>query len=333
MGEVLRHATGCRTAESYCASISSLTSGVRGRWFEAAMTTKRRIPPRSDPRLLEPLPQFRPGVGFDTDHVDIETGASLAISPERHKQIRDLLEKHIQPYVRTVNWLDKPTELERFLREAVRAIAIYLDQRNVQTAFDRKKAKKFLTDAADAVSAAQKKLQAIAGWTELSSFLERLLAAVGTGREKNFKMSEETLLQFHKRTRKERKRRILRGLEPKHLALLLSQLEPLLTLAAERVEFQPGDFQRDDAAQNFVDEMALVWIAGTGCLPTYSRQSTRSRRPSPFAELLIAINEKVFESKIRSHNDFREYALKSVKRMKERFPELVPVSGRPHKSG
>jgi hypothetical protein len=246
------------------------------------MATKRKIPPRTDPRLLESLPQFRPGLGFDTDHVDIETGASLAFSPERHKQIRDLLEKHIQQYVQTVNWLDKPTGLERFLREAVSAIAIYIDQRKVQAAFDRKKAKRFLTDAADAVSAAQKKMQAIEGWAELSSFLERLLAKVGTGPENE--MSEETLMG--------RERRILRGLEPKQLALLLSQLEPLLTLAAERVQFQPGDFQRDDAAQNFVDEMASAWIAGTGCLPTYSRQSSRSRRPSPFAELLIAINKK-----------------------------------------
>jgi hypothetical protein len=288
------------------------------------MKKGRKGPPKTGADFLDALPQFQPGGGFDIDHVNTETGSVSGFSPQRREEIRKVLTEHIEPYVRTVNWLDEPTGLERFLREAESAIAIYLDQRNVQPAFDREKAKAYLGKAADAVSAAQKKLQAIAGWPELSSFLERLFATEGTGRENGFKMSEETLSQFHKKTRRERKRGILRDLEPKHVALLLSRLEPLLTLAAERVEFQPGDYQRDDAAREFVDLLAFAWICGTGRLPTYSTPSPRSRRPSPFAELLTAINEKILDSKTRSSNSFRSYALQSVDHMKERFPDLAP---------
>jgi hypothetical protein len=296
------------------------------------MKKGRKGPPKTGAHFLDALPQFQPGGGFDIDHVNTETGSVSGFSPQRRKKIRKVLTEHIERHVRTVDWLEMPTGLERFLREAEHAIAIYLDQRNLQFAFDREKAKAYLRKAAGAVSAAQKKLQAIVAWTELSSFLERLFAAVGAGRKNGFKMSEEALSQFHKKTRKERKRGILRGLEPKHVALLLSQLEPLLTLAAERVEFQPGDYQRDNAAREFVDAMAFAWICGTGRLPTYSTPSPRSRRPSPFAELLTAINAKILDSKTRSSKSFRSYALQSVNRMKERFPDLAPVSGQPPRS-
>jgi hypothetical protein len=294
------------------------------------MSKGRKARPKTNARLLERLPQFQPSVGFDVDHVDIGTGAPLSFSPKRHKQISNLLSKQVRQHVRTVNWLDKPTGLERFLREAVHAIAVYLHQCDVKGAFDRKKAKVYLSDAADAVCAAQEKLQAIAGWPELSSFLERLFAEVGKRSKESSTNSVLHQIKLFQNRREERE--ILGGVLPKRLASVLSQLEPLLTLAAERVEFLPGDFQRDDAAQEFVDKMALAWISGTGYLPTYSRPTARLRKPSPFAKLLRAVNQKVFNPKIRSPNDFREYALRSVKRMKERFPELACVSGRPPQS-
>lgn len=128
----------------------------------------RRAPLKTDARLLEKLPQFGPATGLDIRYADI--------NPRRRQKIRKLLTGCIEPYVRT----DEPNALGRFLRETEHNIAIYIDQRNMrQPAFDREKAKKYVHKAANTVRAAKKDLQAIAGWPELSSFLERLSVQVG----------------------------------------------------------------------------------------------------------------------------------------------------------
>jgi hypothetical protein len=87
-------------------------------------------------------------------------------------------------------------------------------------------------------------------------------------------------------------------------------------LATERVKFQPGDYQRKELVQNFVDELAFAWMCGTGRVPTYSKPSKRSKNPSPFAALLTAVNG-VLPNTLQSRNNFRDYAQRSVKRMRK----------------
>src|SRR6476620_10920861 len=98
------------------------------------MKKGRKATPKTE---LDALPQFQPGRGFDIDYVNTETGTLSGFTSQRRTEIRNILTGQIEPYVRTVNWLEMPTGLERFLREAEHAIAIYLDQRNLQLAFDR----------------------------------------------------------------------------------------------------------------------------------------------------------------------------------------------------
>jgi hypothetical protein len=246
-----------------------------------APSRRRKAPPKTDTGELNKLPQFRPGPSFDIDHIDIQTGSLSAFPPERLKEIRNVLTEHIQSHVRVVEWSGEPTGLERFLREAVKAIEIYVNQRKVERAFDREKAKILLTQAVEAVRVAQLRLQAIAGWTELSSFLESIFAL-----QKSATSKEISLREFFKAARTQRKRRVLRTLEPKFLANLLIQLEPLLGLAAERVTFQPGDYQRDETAREFMDAMAFAWICGTGRLPTYSSPSLHIAAPPATGALL-----------------------------------------------
>jgi hypothetical protein len=140
--------------------------------------------------LLDALPQFRPVTGFDIRRVDKETGSLSGFRARRRKRLRKILTEYIKPLVRT----DEPNALERFLQETEHNIAIYIDQRTAEqppatppllrrVAFDRKKAQSYLRKAVNTVHAAQKDLQAIAGWPELSSFVERLSVPVGKGRK------------------------------------------------------------------------------------------------------------------------------------------------------
>jgi hypothetical protein len=87
-----------------------------------APSRQRRALPRTDKDALKKLPQFRPGPSFDIDHINIQTGSLSAFPPERLKEIRNVLTEHIQSHVRVVEWSGEPTGLERFLREAVKAI-------------------------------------------------------------------------------------------------------------------------------------------------------------------------------------------------------------------
>jgi hypothetical protein len=261
----------------------------------------RRAPPKTDACLLEVLPQFGPATGLDIRYADI--------NPRRRQKIRKLLTGCIEPYVRP----NEPNALGRFLRETEHNIAIYIDQRNAkQPAFDREKAKNCLRKAADTVHAAQTNVQAIAAWPELSSFFERLSVQAQT-RSKG--ASPNSLLHQIRLIEKARKaRELLHGIQPKHLAAALFELKQLLTIACERVALQSDE---DETTSNFVDAMASAWFDATGRLPTCARWSIRSRRASPFAELLRVINEKIFRPKMRSPNNFFQYGVKSVSRMKE----------------
>jgi hypothetical protein len=78
--------------------------------------------------------------------------------------------------------------------------------------------------------------------------------------------------------------------------------------------------------------MAFAWATGTGKLPTYSKPSRRSRNQSPFAALLTTINKQFFNTELQSQNDFRDHAIKSVKWLKAKYPQLQ-VRGHPSSKG
>jgi hypothetical protein len=104
---------------------------------------------------------------------------------------------------------------------------------------------------------------------------------------------------------------------PDQIARRLSQLEAVVSLAAERVTFGPGDAQRDQIAQDFTDQLASAWYSATETLPTCSKPTPRLKNPSPFAHLLQTINQGLLKERHRSANNFHEYGIKSVKRLRQ----------------
>jgi hypothetical protein len=288
------------------------------------MKRGRKASPKTDACLLASLPQFGPAKGFDIRHVDKKSGALSYFGPRRREKIRRPLTECIEPYVRT----DEPNALERFLQEAEHNIAFYIGERNAQRvtldeqqpAFNHEEAENYLRKAVGSVHAAQKDLLAFASWPELSSFLERLSVQVAKWRKGKAPNSF-----LHQITLTERARKEVQAVQPRHLADALFQLEHFLIIASDRVAFQFGE---DAAARNLVDAMASAWFDATGRLPTCARRSIRSLRPSPFANLLRVINQKIFRPKFRSRNDFFQYGVKSVSRIRA----LVGVSRQSHRS-
>jgi hypothetical protein len=229
------------------------------------------------------------------------------------------------PHVRATAWYGTPTGLDRFLHLSTIAIATYIHQREHQSRFDRASAKTVLLEAVAAMGVAERRLQKISEWHELSNYLERLFGAIRTrqspsegGIDEKFTTDESLQLAMQ---RFEDDYNAYRQQSPDAIVLQLLRLEPVLSLAAERVEFQAGDFQRDFIAQQFADEMTFAWGAATGKLATYAKPSPRSRKPSPFALLLTAINQEFFEAPMRSRNNFRDHAAAAIKKMKARLAD------------
>jgi hypothetical protein len=214
------------------------------------------------------------------------------------------------PYIRDA------TKLKPFLNDTKRAIAEYVGAR--QTEYDRRKAKKLLSATSIALETTKRKLQEIAQWPELSNYLKRL--------HRDASLTEQPQPSSRKQVKQELQRRAELGrsysdFAPDQIAWRLSQLEPVVSLAAERVTFGPGDAQRDQIAQDFTDQLASAWLQATETLPTCSRRTLRLKNRSPFARLLETINQKLLKDRHRSTNDFLEYGVKSVKRVR---PLIVP---------
>ena len=114
-----------------------------------------------------------------------------------------------------------------------------------------------------------------------------------------------------------RLRRSYSDFAPDNIAWHLRQLERIVNLAAERVTFRgPGDAQRDPIAQGFTDQLASAWHSATGRKPTCSRPTPRLKNPSPFAQLLETINQELLRECHRRPNNFLEFGVKSVKRLR-----------------
>jgi hypothetical protein len=229
--------------------------------------------------------------------------------PLRCERIDDVLSKFMARHIHDA------TKLEPFLNDAKRAIAGYVGAR--ETEYDRRKAKKLLSATSIALSIAlekaKPKLQEIARWPELSNYLKRL--------HRDATLAEQPQPSSQKQVKQELQRRAHLGrsysdFAPEQIAWRLSQLERVVSLAAEQVTFGPGDAQRDQIAQDFTDQLASAWHSATKTLPTCSKPTPRLKNPSPFARLLETINQKLLKDRHRSPNNFFEYGIKSVKRVR-----------------
>src|SRR5262245_19978711 len=246
------------------------------------------------------LPQFEPRpIPFaDLQEYDVQ---------EQGKQrIDDVLSKFMAPYIRDA------TKLEPFLKDAKRAIAGYVGAR--ETEYDRRKAKKLLSATSIALEKAKPKLQEIARWPQLSNYLKRLY--------RDASLAEQPQPSSRKQVKQELRRKADLGrsysdFAPDQIAWRLSQLETVISLAAERITFGPGDAQRDQIARDFTDQLASAWHSATETLPTCSKPTPRLKNPSPFARLLETINQELLAERHRSLNDFHRYGIKSVKRLRQ----------------
>ena len=244
--------------------------------------------------------------------------------PHGEQRIDDVLSKFMAPYIRDA------TKLKPFLKDAKRAIAGYVGAR--ETEYDRRKAKTLLTETLTSLETTRRKLQEIAGWPELSNYLKRvyrdapgegavtrpdLVTPTPTERPEPSSAEEQVELARQRTAALEKS---YSQFAPDQIAWRLDHLETVLSLAAERVTFGPGDAQRDKIAQDFTDQLASAWHSATERNPTCSRPTQRLKNPSPFARLLETINQRLLSELHQSKNNFFEYGVKARKSLPSAKP-------------
>jgi hypothetical protein len=295
--------------------------------------TKRLIRPKTPQDCLARLPQFEPHPtpfadlqeydvqvqreqGIDVqDPYDVEVqrkreqGIDVQkIDDQGEQRIDDVLSKFMAPYIRDA------TKLQPFVNDAKRAIAGYVGAR--ETEYDRRKAKKLLTETLTSIETTRRKLQEIARWPELSNYLKlRVYRDAASTERPEPSSAQEQVEQARQRTAA--LDRSYSDFAPDQNTSHISQLETVVSLADERVSFGPGDAQRDQIAQDFTDQLASAWHSATERVPTYSRPTPSLKNLSQFARLLETINQDLLKKRHRSANNFREYGIKSVKRLRQ----------------
>jgi len=271
--------------------------------------SKRLIRLKTTADYLARLPQFEPRpipfAGLQEYDVEVQREQGIDVQEQGKRRIDDVLSKFMAPYIRDA------TKLKPLLNDAKRAIAAYVGAR--ETEYDRRKAKELLSATSIALETTKRKLQEIARWSELSNYLMRL--------HRDATLAEQPQPSSPEQVEQELRRRADLGrsysdFAPDQTAWRLCQLETVVSLAAERVTFGPGDAQRDQIAQDFTDQLASAWHSATERNPTSSRPTPRLKKPSPFARLLETINQRLLKERHRSPNNFFEFGVKSVKRLR-----------------
>jgi hypothetical protein len=286
---------------------------------------KRLIRPKTPADYLARLPQFEPRpIPFADYDVQVQREQGIIdVQMQREQRIDDVLSKFMAPYIRDA------TKLEPFLNDAKRAIRGYVGER--ETEYDRRKAKKLLSATSIALETTKRKLQEINQWPELSDFLKRLYQEFARWPElsellkplhRDATLAERPQPLSRKQVKQELRRRAdldrsYSDIAPDRIRWRLSQLEAVVSLAAERVTFGPGDAQRDQIAQDFTDQLASAWHRATETWPTCSKPTRRLKNPSPFARLVKTINQELLMKRHRSPNNFFEYGAKAVKRLRQ----------------
>jgi hypothetical protein len=292
------------------------------------MAGKKSQPPRTPKEWLAKLPQFEPDYSIPYHHIDFDGGKHTRFSPEREEKIKSLLTDFIRGYARSVNWEGKLTGVDRFVENAMLAIATFEYRRNKMTKFDRQLAKVTLRTTVDKILDALRALEEIAANRELAHFLEEIFVAAHVKAEHRPTDRSQKLSSAIRRS--SRWLEIYQECSPDMMVAQLMRLEPILSVAAERVEFQWGDFQRDEIAEELCNDLAFAWISGTGQLPTFSKSNPRLRNKSAFAELLSLVNNSMLDPLYRHENNFRTYGVKARDLMRKSFPSLA-VSHQPRR--
>ncbi len=294
---------------------------------------RRQVPSRCrTPRTgLDRLPQFEPDHTFRLEETQHES--ALPFPKNRARQIRDILSTAMKDHVREARFQGEPTSLKQFIANATRAIATYESRSLRRRLYDRGSAIKAVTEVRRAIWTLQQALKCVVEWKQLERYLEILFVATV---KQNTRPDEvraaskrpEVMLKRHVRALlrqtklADQYREQYRSTSPRGMLNQLTILEPRLTLALEKLEFQPGDFQRDEIVREFVDAMVAAWMSATGEVPTISK----SKRPLPFQQLLATINREILRCEIRHKTDFRSAAVlaadKARRRMKGKTPAL-----------
>jgi hypothetical protein len=315
-----------------------------------AKKASKPIRQRSSRADLDRLPQFEPDRIFRLDEHD----SVLPFHESRARQIRDVLSSAMKDHVREASFQGEPTSIDRFLNNAMRAIAMYENQSLKSRAHDRKRAGKLVKEARAALLAFQRALEPIVEWKQLDGYLERffvadrkqktlqheeregrLLAALRDdlqpthGHTVEWKKLDQYLKKPFAADRKlsvvgalrrqlklgDQYRAQFRARSPRKLLEWLKFLEPLLSLSSQKLEFQAGDFQRNEIVRKFADDMVFAWMSATGAVPPISK----SKRPSVFQRLLATINREILKPETMHRTDFRSPAVVAAERARKRY--------------
>jgi hypothetical protein len=262
---------------------------------------------------LKTLPQFEPDYLIPFHALDLEGGKHQLFAPEREGKIRASLEQLIRPHAkiaRSSGRLSKArTRTEPFIETAIYAIARYEYRRSKNSDFDRRVGEKKLKRALTKITATIRALDDISQDVAMTHFLENIYASGNTSAPENVCSAAEFWREQY------------RAFAPSALVRDLRRLEPVLTLASERMTLQSGDIQRDDIAQEMCEQLVFAWIKATGKAPTVSKPNPRSRNPSPFAKLLSVVNG-LLEPRFKQRSAFQNYAIKARDKVLKDFPEL-----------
>jgi hypothetical protein len=236
-------------------------------------TPKQPIGPKTTADYLAYLARLRQ---FEPRPISFADLQEYNVREQDKQRIDDVLSALMARYIHDA------TKQDFFLKDAKRAIAAYVGAR--ETEYDRRKARKLLSDTSIVLETAGRKLQEIARWPELSNYLKYIFRDAPKYIFRDAPSSQKQV---------ELDPDSYSDLAPDKLQLRLSQLETVVSLAAERVTFGPGDAQRDQIAQDFTDQLASAWRRATKRWPTCSRPTRRLKNASPFARLLETINQKL----------------------------------------
>ena len=282
----------------------------------------RQPTPRSE---LGRLPQFEPDHTFNLDAT--REAVLPFFSETRARQIRDVLSRAMKDYVRQAHFQGEPTSLERFLGYAMWAIATYERRSLRKPDHDRRRASKLLNEVRRALWPFQGMLERVVEWKELARYLENIYVAARKynerqdnereGGRRNPKLSVRALLRQTKLADRHRKQ--FQSRSPAGILHQLRLLGPLLTLVLEKLEYQAGDFQRDEIVREFADNMVFAWMFATGAVPTISKS-----KPLPFQQLLTTVNREIIRPEIRHRTDFQSAAVLAAERARRRVKGKTP---------
>jgi hypothetical protein len=292
------------------------------------MRDKRKSPwPRTDPERLETIPQFEPDYSFQVHDIDWDNGTVRPFAPDRENLIDGVLKSALPTRIKPTAFEDKPTSAGRYCDYAKHAIAVFEHRKKASAQSNRRQARAELESAVASVLETQQKLERLAGWPEISAYLKSVYVSCVSKPKFEPEEMDESIKRRHERAVALSNE--YRNFSPDVLSARLAQLEPVLSLSIEKIEFGPGgDALRDDISQEFCNEMAYAWILGTGQIPTYPKPNPKSRKLSLFASLLKNINDEVLPIELRNQNGFQYFGIQAVDQMRKRFPGFAKVRRR-----